>query len=170
MPVACDDQLDLPCEHDWSGVLQLGWDEKSASKIAQMLDMALPAEVAFGVNQDEAAALANVALDCGGIFYPLGGWLAPAELTTALLSHCEQRGLRIHWLHRVTALTQVPQGWQLTFDEKPATQHQAVVLANGHAMTDLPPDRCPAGLPGRRSGQPYPGFTGPVGTENGTLL
>ena len=132
------DQLDLPYEHDWSGVLQLGWDEKSASKIAQMLDMALPAEVAFGVNQDEAAALANVALDCGGIFYPLGGWLAPAELTTALLSHCEQRGLRIHWLHRVTALTQVQQGWQLTFDEKPATQHQAVVLANGHAMTDLP--------------------------------
>ena len=132
------DALDLPFEHDWSGVLQLGWDDKSASKIEQMLAMGLPEEIAHGVTQQEAEALAKVALHCGGIYYPMGGWLAPAELTSSLLSRGEQLGLRVHWLHRVTALSQNAQGWTLTFSEQPDVHHAAVVLANGHHLTDLP--------------------------------
>ncbi|XPE45217.1 hypothetical protein ACNKHO_14790 [Shigella flexneri] len=29
-------------DHDWCGVTQLGWDEKSQQKIAQMLSLGLP--------------------------------------------------------------------------------------------------------------------------------
>ncbi len=62
------DQLALPYEHQWSGVLQLGWDEKSAAKVEQMLMMDLPGELAHGVDQQQAEALAGVPLGCGGIF------------------------------------------------------------------------------------------------------
>ncbi|MEG9540497.1 tRNA (5-methylaminomethyl-2-thiouridine)(34)-methyltransferase MnmD, partial [Pantoea piersonii] len=75
------DAAPVSYEHHWSGVLQLGWDEKSADKITQMLAMGLPETIARGVSPEEAEALAQVELGVGGIFYPLGGWLSPAELT-----------------------------------------------------------------------------------------
>lgn len=131
------DQSGVTFEHEWSGVLQLGWDEKSRKKIEQMLAMDLPETLACGVDVAEAENRAKVALGCGGIFYPEGGWLSPAELTTALLAHGETQGLRIHWLHRVSGLYQQEDGWTLTFSDRPAVHHSAVVLANGHAIADF---------------------------------
>jgi tRNA 5-methylaminomethyl-2-thiouridine biosynthesis bifunctional protein len=43
--------LPLPYEHHWSGVLQLGWDQKSSKKIEQMLAMGLPDDIACAVGQ-----------------------------------------------------------------------------------------------------------------------
>jgi len=131
------DQLPVQYEHSWSGVLQLGWDEKSAAKIDQMLKMALPDALAHGVDQQQAEALANLPLGCGGIFYPQGGWLSPAELTAAMLARGEEQGLRIHWLHRVTDMTYQEGSWTLQFADSAAVRHHAVVLASGHALTDF---------------------------------
>ncbi|MGK3141435.1 bifunctional tRNA (5-methylaminomethyl-2-thiouridine)(34)-methyltransferase MnmD/FAD-dependent 5-carboxymethylaminomethyl-2-thiouridine(34) oxidoreductase MnmC [Pantoea sp. C2G6] len=131
------DQLPVTYEHHWSGVLQLGWDEKSRKKIGQMLTMGLPETIAYGVDAEEAEALAKVDHGCGGIFYPQGGWLSPAELTAAMLAYGESQGLRIHWLHRVTGLEQEDQHWQLSFSDRPAVRHATVVLANGHAIADF---------------------------------
>lgn len=131
------DQLPVPFEHRWSGVLQLGWDDKSAAKIARMLEMGLPEAIAYGVTPQQAEQLAGVPLGAGGIFYPQGGWLSPSQLTSNLLEHAQSQGLRVHWLHRVTQLTLQPQGWQLQFAAQPAVQHAQVVLANGHALLDL---------------------------------
>ncbi len=131
------DQLPVQFEHDWSGVLQLGWDEKSAEKIAQMLQMELPHAIAHGVDRQQAAQLAGVDVDCGGIFYPEGGWLSPAQLTSNLLEFAQTRGLRIHWLHRVTQLTCAEENWTLTFSAQPPVRHQNVVLANGHALLEI---------------------------------
>jgi len=132
------DTVPVSYEHHWSGVLQLGWDEKSADKIAQMLTMDLPEEIARGVTPDEAEALAQVELGMGGIFYPLGGWLSPAELTTGLLALGETQGLRIHWLHRLTQLAQTGESWALRFAEGQEAMHQNVVLATGHQLSTLP--------------------------------
>ncbi len=118
-------------------MLQLGWDEKSRKKIDQMLAMDLPEIIACGVDVAEAEKLANVEHGCGGIFYPQGGWLSPAELTTAMLAHGETQGLRIHWLHRVSALSRKDDHWTLTFSDRPAVRHPTVVLANGHAIADF---------------------------------
>ena len=131
------DRLSLPYEHRWSGVLQLGWDEKSRKKTEQMLAMGLPDDVAYGVDTAQAEALAGVTLGCGGIFYPQGGWLSPAELTTAMLAHGETQGLRIHWLHRVTGLAHDGEQWTLSFSDRPAVRHPTVVLANGHAISEF---------------------------------
>ncbi len=74
----------------------------------------------------------------GGIFYPLGGWLSPAELTTGLLTLGEKQGLRIHWLHRLTQLAQNGESWALRFAEGHEAMHQNVVLATGHQLSTLP--------------------------------
>jgi len=132
------DATPVSYEHHWSGVLQLGWDEKSADKITQMLAMGVPETIARGVSPEEAEALAQVELGVGGIFYPLGGWLSPAELTSGLLAHGETQGLRIHWLHRLTQLSQTDKGWTLRFADGKEARHQNVVLATGHQLSALP--------------------------------
>ncbi len=129
----------LPCEfeHEWSGVLQLGWDEKSRHKIAQMLEMDLPDSIAHGVDEIMASELAGVNPGCGGIFYPQGGWLNPAQLTISLIRLAEQQGLQSYWQHDLISLQSQNEGWQLNFSAQPVKHHAAVVLANGHRISQL---------------------------------
>jgi tRNA 5-methylaminomethyl-2-thiouridine biosynthesis bifunctional protein len=49
------DALPVAFDHDWCGVTQLGWDEKSQQKIAQMLSLGLPEEIARAVSAQEVA-------------------------------------------------------------------------------------------------------------------
>ncbi|MCU5772815.1 bifunctional tRNA (5-methylaminomethyl-2-thiouridine)(34)-methyltransferase MnmD/FAD-dependent 5-carboxymethylaminomethyl-2-thiouridine(34) oxidoreductase MnmC [Erwiniaceae bacterium BAC15a-03b] len=132
------DALPQTFEHQWCGVTQLGWDEKSREKITQMAAMELPAELAQIVDQQQAETLAGITTGCGGITYPDGGWLSPAELTATVLDLANQQGLRIHWLHRLEQLDPLQPGWQLTFADGKTATHQNVVLATGHALASLP--------------------------------
>lgn len=59
-------------DHQWCGVTQLAWDEKSEQKIAQMLALELPAEIAAAVSAQTVAQIAGVETGCGGITYPSG--------------------------------------------------------------------------------------------------
>ncbi len=80
---------------------QLGWDEKSQQKITQMLSLGLPDEIARAVSAQEVADTAGVETGCGGIQYPLGGWLCPAELTAAVIALAQSRGLTAHYAHKL---------------------------------------------------------------------
>jgi len=131
------DQLPQSFEHHWCGVTQLGWDEKSREKIAQMGEMGLPPQLAQIIDSEQVAALAEVETGCGGITYPLGGWLSPAELTAMLFDLAEKQGLRIHWLHRLETLDALQPGWQLNFANGHSVTHQNVVLATGHTLATL---------------------------------
>nr|WP_318384069.1 bifunctional tRNA (5-methylaminomethyl-2-thiouridine)(34)-methyltransferase MnmD/FAD-dependent 5-carboxymethylaminomethyl-2-thiouridine(34) oxidoreductase MnmC [uncultured Enterobacter sp.] len=128
------DALPVAFDHDWCGVTQLGWDEKSQRKIEQMLSQALPEEIAVAL--DEHAVKRDSGLDtgCGGVHYPLGGWLCPAQLTAAAIALASTQGLKVAYQHKVTALNQLDVGWQLIFATGAQVLHQTVVLANGHAI------------------------------------
>ncbi|MFS2224767.1 bifunctional tRNA (5-methylaminomethyl-2-thiouridine)(34)-methyltransferase MnmD/FAD-dependent 5-carboxymethylaminomethyl-2-thiouridine(34) oxidoreductase MnmC [Pantoea sp. B65] len=177
------DALPPSFEHQWCGVTQLGWDEKSREKIALMGAMGLPAELAQIIDRQQTEALTGVATGCGGITYPDGGWLAPAELTTLLFDLASQQGLRIHWLHRLEQLDPLQPGWQLTFADGQRVSHQNVVLATGHALpalaqsAELPvyavagqvshvPSR--AGLSALKQVLCYDGYLTPVSPQFGT--
>lgn len=70
------DALPVEFEHDWCGVTQLGWDDKSQQKIAQMLSLDLPSALASAVDAEQARQLTGVETDCGGVTYPLGAGCA----------------------------------------------------------------------------------------------
>ena len=131
------DSLNIPFEHDWCGVTQLGWDDKSAAKIEKMLAMALPKEIAHAINRDDITMLSGVDCGCDGITYPAGGWLSPAELTSGLLQQAADQGLVIHWQHELSTLTAQADLWQLHFSNQQLAQHQNVVLCCGHRLTDF---------------------------------
>lgn len=125
------DALPVTFDHQWCGVTQLAWDEKSAQKIAQMLELNLPAEIAVAVSAETAAQATGVETGCGGIAYPSGGWLCPQQLTAELFALAATRGLRARYGFKVETLTADVDGWQLNQRQ----QHAVVVLANGHQLT-----------------------------------
>lgn len=129
------DTLPVEFDHDWCGVTQLGWDEKSQHKIEQMLSLEFPERLVHAVDAQTAAELCGLETGHGGATYPLGGWLCPAQLTAGVLALAEQMGLKTHYQHHVEELTQRPDGWELAFAEQQAKRHAIVVLANGFKIS-----------------------------------
>jgi tRNA 5-methylaminomethyl-2-thiouridine biosynthesis bifunctional protein len=127
------DALPVMFDHQWCGVTQLGWNDASADKIARMLELNLPPDIACAVTAEQAAALTGVATGCGGITYPSGGWLHPQQLTAELLALAATRGLHVHYGYHVETIDAEDDGWLLNQQHR----HQAVVLANGHRITDF---------------------------------
>lgn len=128
------DGLPVAFDHQWCGVTQLGWDEKSQHKIEQMLTLELPHELAHRIDAQEVLAQSGVETGCGGITYPAGGWLCPAQLTAGAIALGIEQGLQVHYRHEVAALVRHSDGWQLRFADGSEHQHESVVLANGHRI------------------------------------
>ncbi|HEP0986571.1 TPA: bifunctional tRNA (5-methylaminomethyl-2-thiouridine)(34)-methyltransferase MnmD/FAD-dependent 5-carboxymethylaminomethyl-2-thiouridine(34) oxidoreductase MnmC [Enterobacter ludwigii] len=130
------DALPVAFDHDWCGVTQLGWDEKSQQKIAHMLSLGLPLEIARAVNAQQITETAGVDTGCDGIHYPLGGWLCPADLTTAAIALAQSRGLTVQYSRQVASLHHT-EHWNLHFTTGEEAQHTCVVLANGHPISQF---------------------------------
>lgn len=130
------DSLPVAFDHDWCGVTQLGWDEKSQQKITQMLSLGLPEAIAHAVTAQQVSETAGVDTGCGGIQYPRGGWLCPAELTSAAIALGQSRGLAVHYAHRVESLSRTAH-WTLRFADGNEAKHVSVVLANGHNINQF---------------------------------
>lgn len=130
------DSLPVAFDHNWCGVTQLGWDEKSQQKITQMLSLGLPEAIAHAVTAQQVAETTGVDTGCGGIQYPLGGWLCPAELTSAAIALGQSRGLTVHYAHKVQSLSRTAH-WKLRFADGKEVQHASVVLANGHHISQF---------------------------------
>lgn len=128
------DGLPVTFDHQWCGVTQLGWDEKSQHKIEQMLTLELPHELAHRIDAHEVLAQSGVETGCSGITYPAGGWLCPAQLTAGAIALGIEQGLQVHYRHEVEALVRYSDGWQLRFADGSECQHESVVLANGHRI------------------------------------
>nr|WP_246814773.1 bifunctional tRNA (5-methylaminomethyl-2-thiouridine)(34)-methyltransferase MnmD/FAD-dependent 5-carboxymethylaminomethyl-2-thiouridine(34) oxidoreductase MnmC [Ferrimonas balearica] len=128
-----------PIAHELSGVLQLAIDDKSAQRLTALGECPYPTELVHGVDAASASDIAGVPLTQGGVYYPLGGWLCPAELTAALLAEAQQSGrLLCHYRHRLTGLHHDGEQWQLQFEEGAQGSAQTVILAMGHNSADLP--------------------------------
>ena len=130
------DALPVTFDHEWCGVTQLGWDERSQQKIAQMLSLGLPEDIARAVSAQEAANTTGVETGCEGIQYPLGGWLCPAELTAAAIDLAQSRGLTVYYVHKVESLSRTER-WNLRFADGKEASHASVVLANGHSINQF---------------------------------
>lgn len=131
------DALPVEFDHEWCGVTQLGWDEKSAQKITQMLSLGLPEDIARAVSDTQIHSTIGLETGCGGIQYPLGGWLCPADLTAGVFEQARQQGLQVHWGKTLAALEQQETGWQLQFEDGQTALAPAVVLANGHNINQF---------------------------------
>ncbi|STO56857.1 bifunctional tRNA (5-methylaminomethyl-2-thiouridine)(34)-methyltransferase MnmD/FAD-dependent 5-carboxymethylaminomethyl-2-thiouridine(34) oxidoreductase MnmC [Grimontia hollisae] len=124
-------------DHDLCGVTQLGWDEKSADKLAKMLTGGFPETLIHGVTQEEAEALTGIETGHSGVTYPLGGWLCPQQLTQGLITNAEKTGLlTCNYNTEVTDIKRQGEIWALISNQGTFT-HDTVVIANGHKFTQF---------------------------------
>lgn len=128
-------------DHDWCGVTQLMWDEKSATKLKHMLGGKFDSQLIQELDQKQTEQTIGLPIDMPSVHYPLGGWLCPAELTQGIITQLEQSPLfTAHFNHKVDKLEKQQQQWQLTIEEKTFT-HDCVVIANGHQFNQLSPSK-----------------------------
>ncbi|CAK9885481.1 MAG: tRNA 5-methylaminomethyl-2-thiouridine biosynthesis bifunctional protein MnmC [Candidatus Erwinia impunctatus] len=128
------DELPVSFDHQWCGVTQLGWDEKSRQKIAKMLDMALPESIVRSSSAERVAKECGLPCDCSGLTYPLGGWLSPAQLTRQLFILAQQQGLIVYWQTEITEIELLGHHWRLLSKDNRVINSASVVLATGHTL------------------------------------
>lgn len=124
----------LTFDHDWCGVTQLMWDEKSTNKLDKMLAGNFAPELIQKLSAEKTAEKNGLPIDMASVHYPLGGWLCPAELTQALFAQLgtldnftakfEQSVEQLIW-------DEMSQHWQVHTQGQHDT-YSAVVIANGH--------------------------------------
>lgn len=124
-------------EYDFCGVALCGYDEKSAVKLAKVSQYDWHKSLYQPMTAAELSETVGLPMSCGGGFIPQGGWLAPQQLVQNLLAYLEKSGLIVKTKQKITALLPQNQGWILENSEKQRANHQVVILANGHKITDF---------------------------------
>jgi tRNA 5-methylaminomethyl-2-thiouridine biosynthesis bifunctional protein len=96
---------DIQFDHDWCGITQLMWDNKSADKLEKMLAGNFTPELIHKLSAEETAEKIGLPIDIASVHYPLGGWLCPAELTRGLIAQLEKTELfEAKFEHQVESL------------------------------------------------------------------
>lgn len=129
--------------HDFCGVLQTGHDERSTKRLDKIISSQPWANnIAQAVSADEATRLAGIEIGIAGIYYPLGGWVCPQELTAAAIEQAASLSqIKQHYKTQITHIERIDGQWYLTALQQGKTQQFGpfanVVLANGRHLTDF---------------------------------
>nr|WP_319555100.1 bifunctional tRNA (5-methylaminomethyl-2-thiouridine)(34)-methyltransferase MnmD/FAD-dependent 5-carboxymethylaminomethyl-2-thiouridine(34) oxidoreductase MnmC [uncultured Vibrio sp.] len=130
---------EISFDHDWCGVTQLMWDEKSTAKLERILEGNFTPKLIQKLSAQETAETIGLPIDIPSVHYPLGGWLCPAELTRGLVAQLEKNAnFEAKFEHKIDALTwsDETQCWTLTSNGQ-TFEHSTVVIANGHEFQTL---------------------------------
>lgn len=115
------------------GLLQLAVTPEEARRIERLAGLTWPAHLCRPVTADEARERAGVPLAVNGLWFPQGGWVAPAALCAAFA-----QGLSLQLGRPVTALAPAAGGWRVATPGR-VFEAQALVVANGHAARGFAP-------------------------------
>jgi tRNA 5-methylaminomethyl-2-thiouridine biosynthesis bifunctional protein len=123
-------QLLPQSEENWQacGVLQLAHDHKEAERQSMLAKAGLPDRLLRQVGPAEASAIAGIALEDGGLFFPQGGWLHPPALVRTL---CQHPNINVRTASTVVELDWNPleQCWLASDEHGPLAMGSAVILA-----------------------------------------
>ncbi|MFT5789423.1 MAG: tRNA 5-methylaminomethyl-2-thiouridine biosynthesis bifunctional protein [Shewanella sp.] len=124
-------------DFDLCGVLHTGHDERSRKRLQKIINgHKWCAGIAHAVTAKQSSEIAGVEIDEAGIFYPLGGWVAPQDLTKASFEQASRLSdVSIHLNTQITALEKSDAGWFLVSNKQRLGPYKTVVVANGKSLT-----------------------------------
>ncbi|MEZ9479252.1 bifunctional tRNA (5-methylaminomethyl-2-thiouridine)(34)-methyltransferase MnmD/FAD-dependent 5-carboxymethylaminomethyl-2-thiouridine(34) oxidoreductase MnmC [Vibrio splendidus] len=135
--------LSVNFDHNWCGVNILMWDEGSTKKLNRMLEGNFHTDLIQRLTPEQANEKIGLPVDKESVYFPLGGWLSPLQLTQGLIGKLEETNqVSAHYQHQVTQLEwlEAEQQWLLTIETPQGeiqTKHDQVVIANGHKFTQF---------------------------------
>ena len=121
---------------DWDGcgVLQLAFNAKEAERQAQLAS-AFPEHLLQLLDRKQAQSRAGIDLQCGGLFYPEGGWVHPPALCQWQAQH---PGIELLTHHDVLDLRRTNGQWQAWADDRLLAEAPVVVLAGAAEIKRFP--------------------------------
>lgn len=129
-----------PIAFDLCGVTQLGYDDKSAAKLAKMSQGPFPPELMHPLSAAQCEAVCGLPSGHAGVSYPLGGWLCPADMTRAAIEEAQASGLlQVEYGTRVVSIGEQSDGWQVMSHDGRHWQAPNLVVAAGHQLPALLP-------------------------------
>ncbi len=129
-----------PVAFSLCGVTQLGYDDKSAAKLAKMSQGPFPPELMHPLSATEVEQVVGLPCDADGVSYPLGGWLCPADLTRAAIREAQASGrLEVVFNAAVTRIAEEADGWHLESRDGRQWCAPNLVVAAGHQLPALLP-------------------------------
>lgn len=129
-----------PVAFSLCGVTQLGYDDKSAAKLAKMSQVPFPPELMHPLSTAEVEQVVGLPCDADGVSYPLGGWLCPADLTRAAIREAQASGrLEVVFNAAVTRIAEEADGWRVESRDGRQWQTPNLVVAAGHQLPALLP-------------------------------
>ncbi|OEF23708.1 bifunctional tRNA (5-methylaminomethyl-2-thiouridine)(34)-methyltransferase MnmD/FAD-dependent 5-carboxymethylaminomethyl-2-thiouridine(34) oxidoreductase MnmC [Vibrio rumoiensis] len=127
----------LEFDHDFCGVTQLAWNDKAKSKLDKMLLNQYPERLLQSLNAEETSETLGLEVDVDSIYYPLGGWLCPQQLTQALIYELDRQpnfDARFETKIKSLVFNTEDESWNLTSGDQ-SFHHGCVVVANGHQFS-----------------------------------
>lgn len=129
-----------PVAFSLCGVTQLGYDDKSAAKLAKMAQGPFPPELMQVLSEPEVEQVVGLPCGHGGVSYPQGGWLCPADLTRAAIQEAQASGLlEVVFNTEVVAMAEQADGWLIESRDGRHWQAPNLVVAAGHQLPALIP-------------------------------
>ena len=129
-----------PVAFSLCGVTQLGYDDKSAAKLAKMSQGLFPPELMHPLSAAEVEQVVGLPCDADGVSYPLGGWLCPADLTRAAIREAQASGrLEVLFNAAVTRIAEEADGWRVESRDGRQWHAPNLVVAAGHQLPALLP-------------------------------
>ncbi len=129
-----------PVAFSLCGVTQLGYDDKSAAKLAKMSQGPFPPELMHPLSAAEVEQVVGLPCDADGVSYPLGGWLCPADLTRAAIREAQASGrLEVVFNAAATHIAEEDGGWRVESRDGRQWRAPNLVVAAGHQLPALLP-------------------------------
>ena len=129
-----------PVAFSLCGVTQLGYDDKSAAKLTKMAQGPFPPELMHPLSEPEVEQVVGLPCGHGGVSYPQGGWLCPADLTRAAIGKAQAGGLlEVLFNTQIATVTEQADGWQVESCDGRRWQSPTLVVAAGHQLPALIP-------------------------------
>ncbi len=128
-----------PIRHDFCGVVEVDYNEKSGKKIQRIIDTQYPTTLVKALSAEEIGKTVGLDIGARGLFYPNGAWLSPSDLTNALVKEAQDRGqLTLHLNAEVKEIEQNHLSWQFSCNDQ---IHQAdlLIIASGANQLNFAP-------------------------------
>ncbi|WP_254849520.1 bifunctional tRNA (5-methylaminomethyl-2-thiouridine)(34)-methyltransferase MnmD/FAD-dependent 5-carboxymethylaminomethyl-2-thiouridine(34) oxidoreductase MnmC [Thalassotalea sp. PP2-459] len=132
--------------HDWCGLLELSFNDKLQKRQQGISDSAIwPNSLIRSVDAKEASQLSGVTLSDGGLYIPDAGWVAPHELTTAIIDLLQPTGLlKVKYNVTVEAIKQlINKKWQLQTNKGQLMASNLVMAAGAETIKIAPISQLP---------------------------
>ncbi|MES2605925.1 MAG: FAD-dependent 5-carboxymethylaminomethyl-2-thiouridine(34) oxidoreductase MnmC, partial [Pseudomonadota bacterium] len=118
------------------GMLQVGFDAEQLRRFQRIhASGRYSKSILREVDAAEASTLAGVTLQHAALYFPLSGWLSPAELCRF---YCAHPSITVHANTSVTELVQQDSRWQLHANDDRRFDCDAVILCNAADIYDFP--------------------------------